>query len=74
MAKATTTKFADIKTVEQLRTRIKLTDKGTALLSTGNQYMNVRKFMTEERVSNDQIQTGVEYTAGSGNHMTIRFI
>lgn len=79
MAKATTTKFVDIKTVEQLRARIRLTGKDTAthhegVLSAGNQYMQVRKFMTEERISPDQIETGVIYTAGSGKHTTVRFI
>lgn len=69
MAKATTTKFADIKTVEQLRSRII-----SGVLSSGNQYMKVRKFMTEDRVSIDQIETDVKYTAGNGNHTTVRFI
>jgi hypothetical protein len=79
MAKATTTKFSDITTVEQLRARIRLTgmDSKThhiGVLSAGNKYIKIRKFTTDEREAPDQIETGIIYTAGNGKHTTVRFI
>ena len=64
-----TVKFKDITTVEQLRTRIV-----NGVLSVGNKYGDVRKFFKNERVSCDQIEVSVVYTAGSGLHAVTRFV
>lgn len=57
----TNIKFNDITNVNQLRDRIE-----NGYLSVGNKMAIVRKFATEIRISNDQVEATVAYTPQHG--------
>jgi hypothetical protein len=67
-------KFKEIKTRDELLTRIIRKNNGLNVLSCGNQYGYIYRFLSRTKTNDNMIEVEVFYTAGSGEHSIIRFI
>lgn len=65
-------RYADIRTADQLRTRIRLNSSGHQCLDCGNRYWLIRPLLAQTGAPEDLVL--VHYTAGSGSHVITRYI
>lgn len=65
-------RYTDIKTADQLRTRIRLDSSGYKCLDCGNQYHHIRPLLARDGDLENLVF--VTYTAGSGSHLIARYI
>ena len=66
-------KFEDIKTKEEVLTRVEESQEGLATLSVGNKWHMIKDFFSKEK-KEDSKAIMIYYTAGAGKHSIVRYL